>query len=157
MVSWQNITKEIFFFKKHILLYSINWPSFIVWLPLLLEIPGNMCIVIVCYPVCVVINFKIHHSHQAVCLHDQKLRTKIEISQGQKVLLRWNKKAFYIIFKGLSVVRNCLRPASALLSCFVKLKVTASLKLVPIFGKYFICFQSKLVKLNLFVAAIGTT
>ena len=28
------------------MLYSINWPNFIVWLPLLLEILGNMCIVL---------------------------------------------------------------------------------------------------------------
>ena len=28
-------------------LYSINWPDFIVWLPLLLHILGNMCIKIV--------------------------------------------------------------------------------------------------------------
>ena len=30
------------------MLYSINWPNFIVSLPLLLEIFGNMCITIVC-------------------------------------------------------------------------------------------------------------
>ena len=29
-------------------LYSINRPNFIFWLPLLLEILGNMCIAIVC-------------------------------------------------------------------------------------------------------------
>ena len=29
-------------------LHSINWPNFIVWLPLLLEILNNMCITIVC-------------------------------------------------------------------------------------------------------------
>ena len=28
------------------MLYSINWPNFFVWLPLLLEILGNMCIAI---------------------------------------------------------------------------------------------------------------
>ena len=43
-----------------ILLYSINWPSFIVWLPLLREILSNMCIAIVCWPVCDVINFEIN-------------------------------------------------------------------------------------------------
>ena len=40
-------------------------------MPLLLEIPDNMCIAIVCYPACDVMNF----------LYDQKFRTKIEISQ----------------------------------------------------------------------------
>ena len=32
------------------------------WLPLFLEILGNMCIVITCFPVCDVIHFKIIHS-----------------------------------------------------------------------------------------------
>ena len=34
--------------KMFLKLYSINWPNFIVWLPLLLDMLGNMCIVIVC-------------------------------------------------------------------------------------------------------------
>ena len=34
--------------KMFLMLYSINWPNFIAWLPLLLEILGNMCIDIVC-------------------------------------------------------------------------------------------------------------
>ena len=34
--------------KMFLKLYSINWPNFIVWLPLLLEILGNMYIAIVC-------------------------------------------------------------------------------------------------------------
>ena len=36
--------------KMLLMLYSINWPNLIVWLPLLLEILGNMYIVIVCFP-----------------------------------------------------------------------------------------------------------
>ena len=42
------------------MLYSIKWPHFIVWLPLLLEILGNMCIIIVCFPSCEVVNFEIN-------------------------------------------------------------------------------------------------
>ena len=34
--------------KMFLMLCSINWPNFIVWLPLLLEILGNTCIAIVC-------------------------------------------------------------------------------------------------------------
>ena len=34
--------------KMFLMLHSINWPNFIVWLPLLLEILGNMCIMVVC-------------------------------------------------------------------------------------------------------------
>ena len=36
------------FEEKYLLLNFITWSSFIVWLLLLLEILGNMCIVIVC-------------------------------------------------------------------------------------------------------------
>ena len=52
-----NFWREIF-----LMLYSINWPNFVVWLSLLLQISGNMCTVIVCYPVCNVINFEINLS-----------------------------------------------------------------------------------------------
>ena len=34
--------------KMLLILCSINCPNFIVWLPLLLEILGNICIAIVC-------------------------------------------------------------------------------------------------------------
>ena len=36
--------------KKFLILYSVNWPNFIVWLPVLLEILDNMCIAILCFP-----------------------------------------------------------------------------------------------------------
>ena len=49
--------------KIFLMLYSINWPSFTVWLPLLLlEILGNMCIAIICCPVCEATNFEINHN-----------------------------------------------------------------------------------------------
>ena len=44
--------------KMVLMLYSINWPNFIVWLPLLLEILGNMCIAIVYFPSFEVIIFE---------------------------------------------------------------------------------------------------
>ena len=43
-----------------LILHSINWPNFIAWLPLLLEILGNMYITTVCYPGCNVIKFEIN-------------------------------------------------------------------------------------------------
>ena len=46
--------------KMFLMLYSINWPNFFVWLPLFLEILGNMSIAIVCYPGCAIIHFKIN-------------------------------------------------------------------------------------------------
>ena len=42
------------------MLYSINWTNFIAWLPLLLEILGNMCIATVCYPGCDIMDFEIN-------------------------------------------------------------------------------------------------
>ena len=48
--------------KMFLILYSTNWPNFIAWLPLRLEILGNMCIVITCRQVCAVMNLKINLS-----------------------------------------------------------------------------------------------
>ena len=67
-----------------LMLYSINWPSFIVWLPLLLEILGNI-------------------SDQAVFIHAQKLKTKTETSWEWNELLRWNKKHFSSFLKGFQL------------------------------------------------------
>ena len=67
-----------FWGKIFLLLHSINWPNLIVWSPLFREILGNMCIVIVCWPGCTVINFEIHLvSNQAVFLHEPKVKIKI--------------------------------------------------------------------------------
>ena len=42
------------------MLYSINWPNFIAWLLLILKVLVNMCIAIVYFPGCDVINFEIN-------------------------------------------------------------------------------------------------
>ena len=49
-----------FSIKIFLMLYSVNWPNFIVWLLLLLEILDNKCIVIISCPVCDVINLEIN-------------------------------------------------------------------------------------------------
>ena len=51
-----------FWRKVFLLLFFIDWPRFIVWLPLLFEISYNIFIVIVCVPACDVINFEIYLS-----------------------------------------------------------------------------------------------
>ena len=51
-----------FWRKVFLTLYSINWLNYIVWLYLIIEILGNICIVIGCYPACDVINFRINFS-----------------------------------------------------------------------------------------------
>ena len=53
--------------KMFLMLYSINWQNFIVWLPLLFQILVNMCIAILFYQVVTSYNT----SNQAVFLHDQ--------------------------------------------------------------------------------------
>ena len=49
-----------------------------IWLTLLLEILGNMCIAIVCYPGCDIMDFEINFIFQIepFFLHDQKVMTK---------------------------------------------------------------------------------
>ena len=85
-----------FWRKIFLLLYSIDWPNFIVWLRLLCEILGNTCIAIVCKPGCEVMNFdvKLVFLIKLFFLHDQKVVTKryfssflkgFESSKSQKI------------------------------------------------------------------------
>ena len=72
-----------YFLKKNIsLIYSINWPHFIVWLLLLCEILRNMCITILCKPGCDAMHFEVNLILlvKPFSLHDQKAATKTEIS-----------------------------------------------------------------------------
>ena len=59
-------------------------------LPLHLEILGNMCIAIVCFPGCEVINFEVNLIFliKSLFLHDQNIKRKIQISREQKEFLR---------------------------------------------------------------------
>ena len=60
------------------MLYFINWPNFIVWLPFIIEILDNMCTAIVCKPDCDVMNFEVNLIFlvEPFFLHDQKVVTK---------------------------------------------------------------------------------
>ena len=61
--SWTSFSNIfcVWFFKKNISqVYSINWAHFIVWLPLLLDVLGNMDIVIIFCLVFEVIIFEIN-------------------------------------------------------------------------------------------------
>ena len=84
------------------MLHSITWPNLILWLPLLFDILSITCIVTVCFPGCNVKNFEINKVKPFFCM------TKM---QSQKS--KWNKKTFFIIFKGLLVAKGCLRPKTA--------------------------------------------
>ena len=76
--------------KMFLMLYSINWPNFIVWYSLLFKILGNMCI--------------------AVFLYEQKLKIIFKHYENKKSF--YNEMVFFfIIFQGLSVAKSCLWPA----------------------------------------------
>ena len=83
----------------------LNWSVFIVWLPLVLEILGNLCIAIVCFPGCDVNLNRFSTWPRSQDKYLNILRTKRAFKVKQK--------AFFIIFKGLSIAKNCLRPESA--------------------------------------------
>ena len=75
--------------KIFLMLCSVRWPNFIVWLPLLLEILDN----ITCCPVYDVINFEINHIFLI------KLLFQITKKSGQKYEYLKNEKSYqYEIF-----------------------------------------------------------
>ena len=99
------IFKEEYFYS-YILLTDqisllINWPN------LLLEILDNMCIVIF---VMQSVTSKINH-----CFLN-KLFFHITTRSGRAFNMK--SKAYFIIFKGLSITRSCLRPESASLIAY---------------------------------------
>ena len=85
-----------FLIKILLLLYSINWSIFIVWLPLLPEILGNMFIITVYWPGCDTITFEIS---QAIFSPFQKIQDKHwNISRMKRAFkIKW--KTFFIVFK----------------------------------------------------------
>ena len=108
------------FSKKICGSYSINWFSFIVRLHLLLEILGNVCIMITSYLTYEVINFQIKLSflikpfiYMTKMSGQKSLWTKFH---KQRDLFGVYKKLCSFSLAGDSVVRNYLRPESAPLS-----------------------------------------
>ena len=97
-----------FWIKIFLLLYSSNWPNFIVWLSLLSELLVNMCIVIVCKPGCDVMNFEVNFIFliKPFFLHDQKVVAKTWISWERKELLRWHKNHFSPFLKRAFIQAN---------------------------------------------------
>ena len=98
--------------KMFLMLHSINWRTFIVWLPLLLQILDNMSITIV-YQAVKSWNLKLTLSFLS-----SRFATRLNSQDKNLNIVRTKKafevkqKAFFIIFKGLSVAKNCLRPES---------------------------------------------
>ena len=95
------------FSRKMVLIwYSIDWPNFIVWLPLLLEILGNICVAIACFTSCDVKDFEIKGVLPGLIQllgNWKEAMTKTQISSERNELLRWNKKHFSSILKGFQI------------------------------------------------------
>ena len=79
--------------KMFLMLYSIDWPNFIVWHSSLLEVLGNVCIPIVCFPSCDVINFEINLVLLIKSLFYMNKKSK------QKSKYLENKKSFQKLFE----------------------------------------------------------
>ena len=101
-----------FWRKMFLKLHSINWPNFVVWLPLLLQILGNMCIATVCCPGCDVIKFEINLVVliKPLCYMAKKSRQKLKYLENEKSV---KYKVFFIIFRGLSSAKKFLRLENA--------------------------------------------
>ena len=105
--------------KMFLMLYSTNWPNFINWLPLLLEMLGNMCITIVYFPDCGVINFEINLFFliQSFFYFTKKSRQKFKIFRPKRAFkLKW--KAFFTVFY---LTFSCQKPESTSLKSFEQL------------------------------------
>ena len=79
MISWE---------KLNLKLYSTKWRNFIVLLPLILEILGKMSMIIICFPICDIINFEINHSFHI------KPFSYMSRKSGQNLIILRTKKAF---------------------------------------------------------------
>ena len=93
-----------------LMLYFINWPNSIVWLSLLLEILGNMCIAFIWFTGCDVISLE---TNLIFLIKPFFYMTKNSIQKFN--ILRWNKKNFSSFLKGFQSI-NFLRHKSATLS-----------------------------------------
>ena len=76
------IFEEAFFSRLNLLTDQISLPDCIYLLRYC-----TMCIVVICCPVCDVINFEINHNFLTVFVRNQTFKTKMKISQEQKELL----------------------------------------------------------------------
>ena len=111
MIFWKRVLKEfhqhilLWLLKKNIILYSLNWPNFIIWLPLFFAVMSNICIVIVCFPCYDVINFKdeLNFLIKPFFFKTKNSGQKILISRDQRELLRWNRTHFSKFLKGIQL------------------------------------------------------
>ena len=105
--------------KMFLMLYSIDWPNLISWLSLLLEILINMCIAIVSSPVVTSWTLKVNRSCRSsrfsIWQESQDKNLNI-LRMKRDFKVKW--KAFFIIFKGLTVTKNHIRAESELFNFY---------------------------------------
>ena len=81
---------------------------------LFVEILINICIALVCEPSCDVTNFEINLIFliKPFFYITKKSRRKLKYLDKAKRFQKKKKKKFFIIFKGVSVAKNCFRHES---------------------------------------------
>ena len=84
--------------KVFLVLYSIIWPNFNAWLPLLLEILVNMCMVSVYQPGCDVIDFEIYliFLTKPLSYMTKKSRQKFKYLENEKSFWGEIKSIFHL-------------------------------------------------------------
>ena len=104
----------------------MNWPNFILLFPLLHEILDNMCVVLVSWPGCDVMNFEITLMFliKPFFLYSQKVKTK-----RTKRAFNMKLKTFFIILEGLSLKQIKLITFRRWESDFVKIKCPVLFKI----------------------------
>ena len=98
-LMWHNIKDFAQCFHRLLLkgLCSVNWPNFIVWLPLLLVILGNTRIAIACYSGFDVINFEINliFPIKSFFYMTKKSRQKIKYHENKESFSGETKSIFH--------------------------------------------------------------
>ena len=99
-----DFSKEMF-----LKLYSTNWTNFIVRLPLLLEILGNMWIAIVYFPGCDVMNFEINFIFLSKSFFylTKNSRQKLKYREKKKSFQAEIKSSFHHFYRALSCQKLC--------------------------------------------------
>ena len=97
--------------KVFIMLYSINWLSSLSYCLYFLRYWTISFLQLFVNQVCDVINFKTL-SFQSSCFYTWP-KSQGKNLNNLRTTFQVKSKAFFVIFKGLSVARNCVRPYSA--------------------------------------------
>ena len=118
--SGTSSSTTFWFFEKNVFHVIFKWlASFFASLSLLLEILDQVCIVIICFPVCAIIKFENNRSFRKYVriklffYMAKKSRQKFKYHKNEN-----NLQGKIIIFRGLSVAWKCLVSKSGPLTKF---------------------------------------